>query len=59
MLLASPDGQVCVPFMLLWVLLISICIPLLDWIDWKIFNYKENTPPYYKLFGKKIFQFKK
>lgn len=57
--LASPDGQVCLPFMLLWVLLISICIPLLDWIDWKIFNYKEDTPPYYKIFGKKVFQFKK
>lgn len=56
--LVSPDYQVCVPFMLVWLLLAIICIPLLDYIEWKVFNYKPLTPPYYKIFNKKIFQFK-
>ena len=33
-------------------------IPILDLIEWKVFKYKPETPPYYKVFGKKIFQFK-
>lgn len=52
-------GQVCLPFYLLWIILSAIFIPILDFIEWKIFNYKVDTPPYYKIFGKKIFQFKK
>lgn len=54
----SPDGQICLPFILVWLLINIICIPLLDYIEWKIFNYKPLVPPYYKVFGKKIFQFK-
>lgn len=56
--LHSPDGQICVPFMLLWALIAIIVIPLMDYIDWKLFNYMPYIPPYYKVFGKKIFQFK-
>ena len=50
-------GQICVPFTLIWGLISFISIPILDYIEWKIFKYKPNTPPYYKIFGRKIFQF--
>lgn len=56
--LHSPDGQICLPFMLLWGLLACFVIPLMDYIDYKLFNYRSDTPPYYLLFKKKIFQFK-
>lgn len=55
----SPDGQICLPFFFVWVLISIICIPLLDYIEWRVFNYRSTTPPYYKVCGKKIFQFKK
>ncbi len=54
----SPDGQVCIPYMFLWALIAVVIIPLMDYIDWKVFDYKKDTPPYYKVFGKVIFQFK-
>lgn len=50
-------GQICLPFYLLWCLLSAIGIPFLDWIEWKVFHWMPETPPYYKVFGKKIFQF--
>ncbi len=51
-------GQICLPFYFLWMLLSFIFIPFLDYIEWKIFKYKPDTPPYYKVFGRKIFSFK-
>lgn len=51
-------GQICLPFTLAWGLISTISIPILDFIEWKVFKYKPETPPYYKVFGKKIFQFK-
>lgn len=48
-------GQVCLPFYLLWCVLSGVAIPILDYIEWKFFKFKENIPPYYKTFGKKIF----
>ena len=55
--LSSPDGMVCFPFMLVWFIISFFAIPLLDYIEWKIFRYKPYTPPYYKIFNKKIFEF--
>lgn len=52
------DGQICLPFTGIWFCLFGILIPLLDYIEWKVFKYKEDTPPYYKLFGKVVLQFK-
>lgn len=51
-------GQICVPFYFLWCALSAIFIPILDYIEWKVFGYKKLLPPYYKIFGKKVFQFK-
>lgn len=51
-------GQICLPFYFLWMFLSFIFIPFLDYIEWKIFKYKPDTPPYYKVFGRKIFSFK-
>lgn len=52
------DGQICLLFSCIWAVLFTILIPILDYIEWKIFKYLPNTPPYYKLFGKKIFESK-
>lgn len=57
--LSSLDGQVCLLFSLAWCLIAAFAIPLLDWIEWKIFKYKEDTPPYYMVLGRKVFEFKK
>ena len=56
--LHSPDGQICVPFMLLWAVISILVIPLMDYIDWQIVNYMPGQEPYYKLFGKAIFKMK-
>lgn len=50
------NGQICPTFSLVWAGLSAISIPILDWIEWRIFKYKPETPPYYKVFGHKIFQ---
>ena len=52
------NGYVCLYFSLAWLVIATFGIPLLDYIEWKVFKYKYETPPYYKIFGKKIFQFK-
>lgn len=52
------DGMVCLPFSLLWMLIASWVIPLMDWIDHYIFGYKPDTKPYYKIFGKTIWTMK-
>lgn len=52
------NGQICLPFYFLWMFLSAVFIPFLDFIEWKVFKYNPEDPPYYKVFGKKIFQFK-
>lgn len=52
------NGYICLYFSLAWVIISIFGIPLLDYIEWKVFKYKYETPPYYKIFGKQIFQFK-
>lgn len=52
------DGMVCLPFSLLWMLIAAWVIPLMDWIDCYVFGYKPDVKPYYKIFGKKIYQMK-
>ena len=53
------DGQICLPFTLVWFLISMIFIPILDYVEWKWFKYKVETPPYYKIFGHIIFRFGK
>ena len=52
------NGQISLLFSCIWALLFSIAIPILDYIEWKVFKYDPETAPYYKIFGKNIFQFK-
>ena len=52
------NQQCNVIFVLAWLLIYTFVIPLLDYIDWKVFHYMEDTPPYYMIFGRKVFQFK-
>lgn len=54
----SINGQVSLYFAFLWFVLMTFLIPILDYVEWKFFDYKKDTPPYYKVFGKVIFQFK-
>lgn len=51
-------GHCNVLFVFAWAILFALVIPLIDYIDWRIFHYMKDTPPYYKIFGKKVFQFK-
>lgn len=53
------DGQICLPFTILWFILSIIFIPVLDYIEWKVFKYKYDEPPYYKIFNHIIFKFRK
>ena len=55
----SPDAQICLPFTLLWGFISAIVIPLMDFIDWSLFGYKPETPPYYMIAGKVIWKIKK
>lgn len=50
--------QINLIFFLFWCIIVAIIIPILDYIDWKLFDYKKDTPPYYKIFGKVFYQFK-
>ena len=52
------NDQINLIFFLFWIIIVAIIIPILDYIDWKLFDYKPDTPPYYKMFGKIIYQFK-
>nr|DAZ81222.1 MAG TPA: Putative ABC-transporter type IV [Caudoviricetes sp.] len=52
------DGMICLPFSLLWMFIAAWVIPLMDWIDCHIFSYKPEIKPYYKIFGKIIWQMK-
>lgn len=46
-------------FVFAWFLVFLFVVPILDYISWRVFNYMPDTPPYYKILGKKVFQFKK
>ena len=48
------NDQINLIFFLFWIIIVAIIIPILDYIDWKLFDYKPATPPYYKGFGKII-----
>lgn len=50
-------GVICLPFSLLWILLSFGVILLADAINYYLFH--EDPAPYYKLFGKKLFNFPK
>lgn len=50
--------QCNVIFVVAWFGVIFIMIPVLDYIEWRIFKFLPDTPPYYMIFGKKVFQFK-
>ena len=52
------NDQINLIFFLFWIIIVAIIIPILDYIDWKLFDYKPDTPPYYKICGKVIYQFK-
>ena len=57
-LMFNLDGHICLLFTCIWAILFIILIPILDYVEWKVFKYKVYTPPYYKMFGKTIFRFK-
>ena len=46
-------------FVFAWFIVFFFIVPVLDYIGWRCFGYMKDTPPYYKIFGRKIFQFKK
>ena len=52
------NSQINLIFFFFWNIIVAIIIPVLDYIDWKLFGYKPDTPPHYKICGKVIFQFK-
>ena len=51
------NGMICLQFSCLWAFLFTMLIPILDYVEWKVFDYKSDVRPYYKICGKKIFQF--
>lgn len=53
------NSQINLMFIGCWMFIVAVIIPMLDYIDWKLFDYLIDIPPYYKVFGKKIYQFKK
>lgn len=52
------DGQCNVFYIVAWFVLFFTLIPVMDFIEWDIFNYMPDTPPYYIIFGKKYSPFK-
>ena len=56
--LSFGNGHVNIIFTFFWFLLSLLFIPIFDYIDWKIFKFRPETPPYYIVFGRKVFQFK-
>lgn len=49
------DGVICLPFIIVWFFLAIVAIFVADAINYYVFE--ELPVPYYKLFGKTIFQF--
>ena len=52
------NSQINLIFFFFWNIIVAIIIPVLDYIDWKLFGYEPDTPPYYKICGKVVYQFK-
>ena len=50
------DGVICLPFSIVWLFISIVAIMLADAINYYVFH--EHPKPYYKLFGKKIIEFK-
>ena len=50
------NDQINVFFIIMWFVLVATCIIIVDYIEWRLFNYKKDTPPYYKVFGFVLFQ---
>ena len=50
----TPDSQVNLIFCMAWALIATFGIPLLDFIEWKFFDYMPNEKPYYKIHGNTI-----
>lgn len=46
------NDQINLFFCGVWFVLFFIFIPILDYIEWKLFNYKPYTVPYYKIGGR-------
>lgn len=42
------NGQICLRFMLVWMILSAIVIPLFDYLEFQVFN---GTRPYYRILG--------
>lgn len=55
---STPDGQINLFFWMLWCVISAIAIPILDWIEYQYFDYMPETPPYYKICGRKVYQMK-
>lgn len=51
------DGVICFPFSIVWMFMSILAIFLADAINYYVFN--DTQIPYYKMFGKKIIQFKR
>lgn len=51
------QGVICLEFSLIWILISIVAVLLADAINYYVFN-TPDFQPYYKVFGKKIFQFK-
>lgn len=47
-------GQIQLYFGLIWLLFAAIFIPILDFVDYKMFPRRGIEKPYYTIFGKKI-----
>lgn len=50
-------GIICLPFSIIWFFLSIVAVVLADFINYYILN--EDGIPYYRLFGKIVYKFKK
>ena len=51
-------GQCNVLFMIAWFGLFFILLPVIDYMEWRMFNYQPDNPPSYQIAGHVFFQFK-
>lgn len=49
----DPYGQICIPFALIWLVIVLVAIIVDDWLRWKCLG--EETPRYYV--GNKVIDF--
>lgn len=55
--LSSPDGQINLFFTFAWMGISAVGIILMDYIEWKVFKYRYDTPPYYRVVCKTFYPF--